>query len=334
MTFPHPRTLHPLMAATLGGVVATIVLCLLASAPQDAVPAPPASTHAPALTPRFTPEVEIFGQKVNLTRYDLYERYERELTTMCYTHSVILLTLKRANRYLPIIRPIIEAEGLPSDFIYLAAIESSFNPRAYSPAKAAGIWQFMSETGRRYGLEINDEVDERYHIEKATRAACRYLREAYEKYGDWISAAASYNAGQARITKELAAQGQSTALNILLSDETSRYIFRIMAIKEIMSRPARYGYVLYADQLYKPLRSHAVTVDSTIADITAFAATHGTDYFHLKEFNPWLRGRALTVRAGKSYTILIPARADLHYDGTPYAVYDPRWVVDAPAAAQ
>lgn len=308
-------------------IASSIFLLLSSSSSQNQDPERPImQTFSP--TPRFPNQVEVFGQKVDLTRYDRYERYERELTGMCYTHNNTLLTIKRANRYAPIIVPILKEENIPADFLYLAAIESSFNPRAYSPAKAAGIWQFIPETGRRYGLEINAEVDERYNIEKATRAACRYLREAYEKYGDWFSVAASYNAGQARITKQLADQKENTALDLLLNDETSRYLFRIMAMKEIMNDPYRYGYVLYSDQLYKPIRTREVKISGPIADMTDFAKKHHCSYFQLKEFNPWLRDKVLTNKNGKTYTILIPEKEDLHYTGKAFPVYNKNWVVD------
>lgn len=280
-------------------------------------------------TPRFPNTVEIFGQQVDLSRYDLHERYERELTNMCYTHNNTLLTIKRANRYFPIIIPILKEEGVPEDFVYLACIESSLNIRAYSPAKAAGIWQFIAETGRRYGLQINNEVDERYNIEKATRAACRYFKEAYAKFGCWITVAASYNAGQAGIARRLQTQGQQTALDLLVADETSRYMFRIMTMKEIMRDPYHYGYVIYSDQLYRPIRTRQVKVKGSIPDMTAFARKQGLSYYHLKEFNPWLRDTKLTNKAGQTYTLLIPEPDDMHYDGHRFEIYNKAWVVDA-----
>ena len=279
-------------------------------------------------TPRFEPRAEVFGQTVDLSRWDLHERYERELTNMCYTHNNTLLTIKRANRYFPILVPILREEGVPEDFIYLACIESSMNPRAYSPAKAAGIWQFIGETGRRYGLQIDGEVDERYHMEKAARAACKYFKEAYEKFGDWLTVAASYNAGQAGITRRLGQQGAETALDCILADETSRYMFRIMAMKEIMRDPYHYGFVLYSDQLYRPIRTREVKVSGSVADWSEWARRHDSDYFQLKEFNPWLRDTKLTNKTGKTYVVRLPLAEDMHYDGKPFPVYDAAWVVD------
>jgi hypothetical protein len=279
-------------------------------------------------TPRFPDQIELCGEKIDLRRYDLHERYERELTSMCYTHNSTLLALKRANRLFPILAPIIKEEGAPADLIYLCVIESTLNPRAYSSAKAAGLWQFIAETAKRYGLEVTDEVDERYHVEKATRAACRYLKEAHQKYGSWTSAICSYNAGQARITKQLQEQQAETALDLLLVEETSRYPFRMMAMKEVMSDPYRYGYVLTSDQLYRPIRTKAVKVTQSIESLADFACKHKCSYLHLKEFNPWLRSTKLTVAKGKSYTILIPHEDDLYYDGKSFDVYNKNWVID------
>ncbi len=279
-------------------------------------------------TPRFENTVEIFGQTVDLSRYDLHERYERELTNMCYTHNSTILTIKRANRLFPIICPILKDEGMPEDLIYLACIESSMNIRALSPAGAAGIWQFMSETGRQYGLEINGEVDERYNIEKATRAACKYFRDAYKKFGDWNNVAASFNAGQAGINRKLTAQKQKSSLDLLLVEETSRYMFRIMAMKEILRDPYRYGFVLYSDQLYRPIKTREVKVSGAIANMTEFAEKNGISYYHLKEFNPWLRDDKLVNRNAKTYTILIPEEDDMYYGKEPFDVYNPNWVVD------
>ena len=278
-------------------------------------------------TPRFKNTVDIFGQKVDVSRYDLHERYERELTNMCYTHNSTILTIKRANRLFPIICPILKEEGMPDDLIYLACIESSMNIRAVSPAGAAGIWQFMAETGRHYGLEVNSEVDERYNIEKATRAACKYFREAYQRFGDWLTVAASYNAGQGGINKKLTAQNQKSALDLLLVEETSRYMFRLMAMKEILRDPYHYGFVLYSDQLYKPIKTRKVKVDGPITSMTKFAEGQGISYYHLKEFNPWLRDDKLLNKTGKTYSILIPEKEDMYYNGT-FDVYNTDWVVD------
>lgn len=278
-------------------------------------------------TPRFSPQTVVYGETVDLTRYDRHERFERELTNMCYSHTNTLLVIKRANRIFPIIEPILKEEGVPEDFKYLCCIESSLDTRALSPVKAAGLWQFMTETGKRYGLQIDSEVDERYNIEKSTRAACRYFKEAYEKYHDWHSVSASYNAGQNGISRRTQSQEQTCALDMLVPEETSRYIFRIMAMKEIMSNPYHYGFVLYSDQLYRPIATHAITVKTSIPNITEWAKKQGVSYYHLKEFNPWLRDNKLTVRNGRTYTILIPEASDMKYDGA-FPVHNRAWVMD------
>lgn len=278
-------------------------------------------------TPRFESKVTVFGQEVDLTRWDMHERYERELTGMCYTHGTTLLTIKRANRIFPIIVPILKEEGVPEDLKYLCCIESSLNIRAISPVKAAGLWQFMPATGREYGLQVDAEVDERYHIEKATRAACKYFKDAYEKFGDWNAVAASYNGGQAGISRRIENQQQSSAFDLQLPEETSRYMFRIMAMKEIMRDPYHYGFVIYSDQLYRPIGTTSVTVDKPITNIAEWAKRHDLSYFQLKEFNPWLRDNKLTVRPGKSYEILLPKADEMNYDGS-FEVYDKNWIVD------
>ncbi|MBQ0057180.1 MAG: lytic transglycosylase domain-containing protein [Bacteroidales bacterium] len=317
------RTLSLFLA---GAVVAGVALMSLRPSPSLRPEMPQMLSFVS--TPRFDHTIDVFGQKIDLSRYDRHERFEREMTNMCYAHTNTLLVIKRANRLFPIIEPILREEGIPDDMKYLCCIESSLNQRAVSPAKAAGLWQFIAETGRRYGLQIDTEVDERYSIEKSTRAACKYFREAYEKFGDWNSVAASYNAGQAGISRRLKDQDATTALDLLLVEETSRYMFRIMAMKTIMSDPYRYGFVIYSDQLYRPIRTSEVTVKQSITDITAFAKKHGCSYFHLKEFNPWLRDSKLTVRPGKQYTLLIPEKDDMQYDGQPFKVHNKAWIVD------
>ena len=282
-------------------------------------------------TPRFDNQQTIFGKTYDLSRYDLHERFERELTNVCYTHNSSILTIKRANRYFPILVPILEEEGIPADFIYLCCIESNLYTRAKSPAGACGLWQFMPETARQYGLIVNDEVDERYNTEKATRAACRYLKDAYAKFGDWMTVAASYNGGMAGIRNKLNTQKVSDPMDLLLVEETSRYMFRIMAYKELLRDPYRYGFVLYSDQLYRPIRTTTITVKSSIADLAAFAQKQGINYFQLKEFNPWLRADKLTFRKGSpsSYKVAIPVAEDLYYNADqPFEIYDTAWVVD------
>lgn len=280
-------------------------------------------------TPQVPAKTTFAGKEIDLTRYDMYERYERELTTACYMHSTTMLTLKRANRYLPVIVPILKQQSIPLDFIYLVAVESAFNPLAYSPAKAAGIWQFMASTAREYGLEVNEDIDERYNVEKATVAACKYLRNAYKMYGSWVNAAAAYNAGTKRITAELERQDVDEAFDLHLVQETSRYVFRILATKEVFSSPQKYGFHLTEKQLYQPIETHTVEVDTTITNLATWAQEQGITYRELKEFNPWLRSRKLPNKSGKKYKILIPVKADMYYtDKRRYKTYDRNWIVE------
>lgn len=276
----------------------------------NALPVSAASTTADAPArvenPVIPSSVTFAGQKVSLDDIDMFERYDRELTSLAFTHGNTLLTIKRANKYFPVLAPILKRNGIPQDLLYLACIESTLNPVAVSGAKAAGLWQFMPATARDFGLEVNDDVDERFDIEKATEAACRYLRQAYEKYGNWESVAASYNGGQGRISRELAAQGVESAYDLYLTSETSRYMFRLLAMKEIMEHPQRYGYHLHKRQLYQPVKYDVVEVDSTVTSWPQWALEQGIDFLTLKEHNPWIRSRQLPNPKRKTYSVLIP----------------------------
>ncbi len=276
-------------------------------------------------------EVTFAGEKTKLDRYDLHERFDREINSFTYFHSTTLLLIKRANRIFPIIVPILKENGIPEDMKYLAVIESNLDPRAISSAKAAGLWQFMPATGTQYGLEISTEVDERYNIEKATVAACRYLQAAYNKYGSWASVALSYNGGMGRVSGELDKQQASDGLDLWLVEETSRYYFRMLAIKQIFEDPYKYGFVLTSEQLYKPIEFKKVTVSESISDLASFALNNGVTYAQLKDFNSWLRDRKLTItpRNPKTYTLLIPTQESLYYKkGEKVKVYDRAWITE------
>lgn len=274
-------------------------------------------------------EVTFAGEKIDLNRYDLHERYDREINGFTYLHSTTMLLIKRANRIFPIIVPILKAYGIPEDFKYLAVIESSLDPRALSSAKAAGLWQMMPATGKQYGLEISNEVDERYSIEKSTEAACKYLLAAYDKYGSWSSVAISYNAGTGRVSSELDKQQAEDGVDLWLVAESYRYYFRMLAIKSIFEDPYRYGYVISVDQLYKPIDFSEVVVTESIPDLTIFAKQYGISYAELKDFNSWLRDRQLTISAKSApmYKILIPNQKSLYYQkGEKIKVYDKNWI--------
>ena len=282
----------------------------------------------PTPPPPIPPRPPLDGEAIALRRYDRRERMDREILAFTYMHSTTMLLIKRANRYFPIIEPILKANGIPDDFKYLMVIESNLNSIARSPAGAAGLWQFMPTTGREFGLEVNENVDERYHIEKATVAACKYFKQAYAKYGDWIAVSAAYNAGQARISSQLEKQLASHAMDLWLVEETSRYMFRLLAAKEIFSNPQRYGFLLKREHLYPPIPYKEVTVSTPINDLSEYAKKQGITYAQLRDANPWLREMSLKNRSGKSYVLHIPTQEGMHYDPKKTVAYNKHWVID------
>jgi hypothetical protein len=257
--------------------------------------------------------IEFCGEKISLNRFDMRERFDREINSFAYFHSTMMLMLKRANRFFPVIEPILKKNKVPDDLKYLCVIESSLDIRALSPAGAAGLWQFMAATGKSYKLEITSEIDERYHVEKATEAACKYLKDAYAKYGNWVNVAASYNAGMGRISSALEEQLVDSAFDLLLVTETSRYVFRIMAAKLVFENPLQYGFYLKKNDLYSIIPAQSLTIERSIENLAEYAKKHGLNYMLLKEFNPWLRDTKLTVRSGKSYELAVPEKKDLFY---------------------
>lgn len=278
------------------------------------------------INPSVPASMKFAGEKMNLDDVDLYERLDRELTSMVYTHGNTLLTIKRANRYFPVIEKILERYGVHADFMYMACVESYLNPIARSAAGAAGIWQFMPTTAKQYGLEVNDEVDERYDLEKETAAACRYIKSAFQRYGNWESVAASYNGGTARITKELEAQMVDSALDLWLVEETRRYPVRMMAMKLIMENPKQYGFVLTGDQLYQPHKYTTETVSGPVEDWPMWAREHGIDYATLREYNPWIRAKKLTNKTGKTYVVRVPSADSLQRSKAGDYTYNPDWI--------
>lgn len=274
------------------------------------------------------PERMVFaGETYVFDRYDKHERLDRELNSFTYFHSTTLLLIKNANRYFPIIEPILKEHGIPDDIKYLAVIESSLNPRAVSPARAVGLWQFMPATGKQFGLEVSAEVDERYHVEKSTVAACKYLRDAYRKYNSWSAAAMSYNGGQGRISRELSSQQATEALDLWLVEETTRYFYRMLAIKLVFENPPQYGFVIKPHQLYKPMIFKEVQVTNSIPNLATYAKQQGITYAQLKDFNSWLRSTSLTVRSGNSYTLQIPTPESLYYKkNNPVKVHSKHWI--------
>ena len=253
-------------------------------------------------------DFDFCGEKFPMDNWDVRQRLDAELLRNVYFHSQSILVLQRANAIFPVIEPILKAEGAPEDLKYLAVAESALS-NVVSPAGAKGVWQFMRAAALQYGLEVNEEVDERYHLEKATRAACKYLKTEKEQLGSWVLAAAAYNGGHGRIAQDKATQRANNFFEMnLAADETMRYPFRIVAIKEVMLHAGDYEYVIEADHLYPPLTGFKVIeVRGAVANWGDFAREHGTNYRMLKLYNPWLMDSKLTNKAGKLYQVRVPA---------------------------
>lgn len=255
------------------------------------------------------PKMIVFaGDTIRFDRQDIYERMDRELISFTYMHTNSTLMFKRSKRIFAKVVPILRANGVPEDLKYLMAIESNFDPKALSSAGAAGLWQFTKSTAKEYGLEVSSEVDERYHIEKETVAACKYLLNAYDKYGDWMTVAASYNGGQNGISKRIENQRQRKAMDLWLVEETSRYMFRILAAKMFFEDPTSFGFYVREKDKYpvEPKPKETVSVSGPIENLVDFAEEHGIRYATLKGANLWLRDSKLTNKAGKTYEIVIP----------------------------
>lgn len=257
-------------------------------------------------TPMYFPSaVDFAGEPAPLQISDVRERLDRELLVNANLDATTVLIIRRANRYFPVIEPILKQNGVPDDFKYLAVIESGLM-NVTSPSGAKGFWQFMPDTAKERGMEVNELVDERYHLEKSTEAACKYLLAAKAKFGTWTMAAASYNGGMSGVGKRADEQKVSSYYDLGLTEETSRYVFRILALKEIMKNPALYGFSIFENELYPPIPTKSVEVDSTLTDLTAFAQSQGINYKILKIHNPWLRDKKLLNPSKKKYQIQIP----------------------------
>lgn len=253
----------------------------------------------------FPTAVDFAGESAPLKVTDVKERLDREILINANLHSTTTLIIKRANRVFPIIEPILQKYNVPDDFKYLAVIESGLT-NAVSSAGARGVWQFMPDTAKEKGMEVNEIVDERYHLEKSTEAACKYLLSAKEKFGTWTLAAASYNGGMSGISKKIEEQKVTNYYDLALTEETSRYVFRILALKEIMKQPAKYGFSIFPSDLYSQIPTKKIEIDSTINDLTSFAMSQGINYKILKIHNPWLRDKKLLNPTKKKYEIEIP----------------------------
>ncbi len=292
----------------------TLLCCFILSCQQQTshIPAPEDAVYSdneftetfesPALPDSLRFCETIFPMK----RQDIREQFDLEFIKNTYWHSNMILMLKRAHRYFPIIEPILQKEGIPDDFKYLALAESGLDPTVSSPARAKGTWQFLAETGKHYGLEVSNDVDERMHVEKATLAACHYLQEAYSKFGSWTLAAASYNMGMNGLQKSIEAQNSNDYLFMNLNAETNRYVFRIATLKYLINHPKEYGFHLKTADLYAPFKTKTVNVNETIENLPDWARQQGISYRELKFYNPWLISTQLEVNEGKSYEISLP----------------------------
>jgi hypothetical protein len=277
---------------------------------SDETVAPPAFSMEdqplPAISYDLPKAISFAGEPVPLQLADVRERLDKELQINTYFHSNTIFLIKRANRWLPQMEKILRANNIPDDFKYLPLVESSLI-NAISPAEAVGYWQILKTSGKEYGLEITDEVDERYNPLKATEAACRYLNQAYRKFGNWTLVAASYNRGMGGLDRAIDNQQETSYYDLFLNDETSRYVFRILAIKEIIENPLRYGFKINPRHMYQEEPLKYVEVTETVKDLVAFARQHGTNYKLVKRHNPWLRDDKLKVKNGKTYKIALPA---------------------------
>ena len=281
-----------------------LVLCCLCTAHSQSVYSLEQTPGTPPAVPRM---IVFAGDTVRLTRPDIRERLDRELIAFTYSHSASLLMLKRSRRIFEQIVPILQLHGIPEDLKYLMAIESNLDPKALSPAGAAGLWQFMKASGREYGLVIDEEVDERYNIEKATEAACAYLKTAYSKFGSWMNVAAGYNGGMAGLAKKLSDQKQDDAMDLWMVEETSRYMYRVLVAKMFFENPSSFGFTISPTDYYPSLKvKERLTLAEGIPSLVDFAIAHGTSYKRLKEANLWLRDNKLVNKAQRTYTILIP----------------------------
>ncbi len=263
------------------------------------------------------------GEKAPLSDFEVFERFDRELTINTYYQSQTILNIKRGSRYFPIIEPILKRNGIPDDFKFVCMIESGLS-NVVSPSNAAGFWQFLDETGKRYGLEINEEVDERYDMVKSTEAACKYFKEAYATFGSWTLAAASYNMGMGGIKNALNKQGADNYYDLYLNSETSRYIMRILALKEIYEHPKVYGYYVPLFLRYPPIPTYTEQISGSIPDLAQFAKSHKISYKTFKTLNPWLRKSDLKNPDNKTYTMYFPQEGAEHLVSDFYGFDEPR----------
>ena len=281
------------------------VLFIAAVSPDTSTAIVHETLPSAVVSPLIPESLFLAGEQVPIESFSVREKLDRELIINTYRHSSSILYLKRASRWFPLIEPILEEHGIPNDFKYLAVIESGLS-QAVSPAGASGFWQFMKKTAPEYELEVTSTVDERYHVEKSTHAACQYLQESYEKFGNWGLAAASYNMGMTGVERRLEAQGVDSYWELHLNSETGRYVYRMLAVKEVLSHPETYGFQLTENDLYLPHEVRKVAITASIENLSEFALKNGSNYRELKELNPWLIKDSFVASPGKTYTVYFP----------------------------
>lgn len=306
----NKKVVIALQIAVLAVGIAAIVACIVGIRALKIAEKRPVSLEQIALRSNdieFTEDITFADERVPLEMFNIRERYERELLSTCYFHSNTMLLVKRSKRWFPVIEPILKKYGVPDDFKYLCVAESTLT-NAVSPAGAVGFWQFMEPTGKEFGLEINKEVDMRYNVELETEAACRYFLKSYEIYHNWTLVAASFNAGTRRLNKFLREQKVHSYYDLLMADETERYIFRILAFKTILSNPEKYGIYVSKSLEYQPFKYKTIVIDKSVESWADFALEHNITYKLLKIFNPWLRSQSLKVKKGVVYEIKIPVK--------------------------
>ncbi|MCW8805345.1 MAG: lytic transglycosylase domain-containing protein [Ignavibacteriaceae bacterium] len=261
-------------------------------------------------SPEIPTYLEFAGEKIPTENFEVFERMDREFISNTYFHSATILALKRAARWFPVIEPILKKNNIPDDFKYLCVAESNME-NVISYAGATGFWQFMEPAGKKYGLEINSLIDERYDVWKSTEAACKYLKDSYEMFGSWTLSAASYNMGQDGVTLQMERQKANDYFNLVLNSETLRFVARIVAIKYILQNPEVYGFEIKDDEKYKPLEYYEVKLDNSVSDFADYADSLGINYFILKMYNPWLRDNYLSNKSKQVYMIKLPKEGSI-----------------------
>jgi len=262
------------------------------------------------VSPEVPNYLEFAGEKIPTENFEVFERMDREFISNTYYHSATILALKRATRWFPVIEPILKKNNIPDDFKYLCVAESNME-NVISPAGATGFWQFMKEAGQKYGLEINSLIDERYDVWKSTEAACKYLKDSYEMFGNWTLSAASYNMGQDGVALQMERQKAKDYFNLVINSETSRFVARIVSLKYILQNPEAYGFDIKDDEKYKPLEYYEIKLDSSVSDFPDYANSLGINYFILKMYNPWLRDNYLTNKSKQVYMIKLPKEGSI-----------------------